>query len=82
MKFALLFVAKFIVVVLPCFYDLFRQVDSVGRSRWKTPRSGNLFFFLRKESNPLTDAWDIAKCFKGSKKPVGVVVVDNCVGPS
>ena len=63
-----------------------RQVDSVGRSRWKTPRSGNLFFFLRKESNPLTDAWDIAKCLKGPKKPVGVVVVDNCVsdglGPS
>ena len=63
-----------------------RQVDSVGRSRWKTPRSGNLFFFLRKESNPLTDAWDVTKCLKGSKKPVGVVVVDNCVsdglGPS
>ena len=51
-----------------------RQVDSIGRSRWKTPQSGILFFFLRKESNHLTDAWDIAKCLKGSKKPVRIVV--------
>ena len=34
-----------------------RQVDSVGRSRWKTPQSGNLFFSLRKESNPLCKRW-------------------------
>ena len=61
-------------------------VDDVGRKRFKTPRTRHFFFFLRTVSNPLTDARDIKKCLVGAKKPVAMLIVDDCtsdgLGPS
>ena len=72
------------------FYDVFytmkTKLDIVVTYCNPKPRRGSLFLFLCKEPTPLIDAWDIPKCLKAPKKPVGVVVVDNCVsdglGPS